>query len=484
AAANDAHRSLAQAGDDWQRRFAEVENRCTQQSTRIIELERQLTEKVQAAKPPEPKAVPIGAAWHESSNDPIPQDAENVAQGRQFADLSDQASSGPGNVTAAAEYEWPYLGNESDGKGFANETHSDDGATCNGQSSTSEEVRSGYISGPLNGVAADDWQAAASTNGELSLPQLSDNETTSAADSSCGTQVALSPEQELSSGAATELNAADENGALEATETAKRAEPTSFIERYSHLFQDGESVHEEQPRQNMQGRSIEHDKPRESDLMHSCVPASPERSDDEESVEQYMAKLLQRVRGEATNRNATVAELLESSEKTPGAASEVAQKQSTATSDSALPRDAYDVHANTPEGQPFTNGKPLHRKAAAQIPATDLGALRALANETARRAIGRHDVRKQRQDAVKKLIISMATGVASGWLMFTSRNWQSLQFISGGVFLLVASFWVGQTFRALLGSVRAATYDGPELDGDAPLSEDEAGLPIDIEGRA
>jgi hypothetical protein len=536
AGARDAQRSVEQDRDDWQRKCAEVEGRCAEQSVRIVELERQLTDKGGTAKPVDPDTVPIGGAWDERPDKPGRQAAEDAGHGIRFVEFAGQANNGL-EEHGPAEYEWPYLGDESTCEGSENASNSDVGKTWNTPSTVADELHSQYARNQLNGVAADAWEQPATvdnhfgdalrntaaalsvsdecnptdgpvsesatlgagefgdeqtfvsrrpapaiwpTNPELRLQNGWDDEATSLTDSSFLNQAVLSPEPVLSDRQATEPNVLLESGTLETTETAKRPEPTSFIERYSHLFTDDEPAREEHAAPiTSQDQFAERDTLPNSDVAHSPV----RNDDEEESIEQYMAKLLQRVRGDAANRNATVAQLLESSEKTPKAVSEADTPRPAATVESALHSCANDGRAIPPEGQQFEDDEPLQRKTAAQLPTTDLGALRALANETARRAIGRHDVRKHRRDAVKKLMIATMAGLASGWLMLKSRDWQSLQFITGGIFLLVAAFWGGQTCRALWGSHRAASYDGPESEWDASLSDDESQLPIDVEER-
>jgi hypothetical protein len=125
------------------------------------------------------------------------------------------------------------------------------------------------------------------------------------------------------------------------------------------------------------------------------------------------------------------------------------------------------------------NWEALARRAAA--PTTDLGALRALANETARSAISRHGLKKHRRDAVTKVIVSSLAGIASLWLMLDAANWLDLQFIAACVALIVAAYWAGEAGRATLESFRAAAYDGPSAEHEGIESRASAALPIDVE---
>jgi hypothetical protein len=122
------------------------------------------------------------------------------------------------------------------------------------------------------------------------------------------------------------------------------------------------------------------------------------------------------------------------------------------------------------------NWEAIARRAAA-APKTNLGALRALANESARRAISRHESKKHRRDAVTKVIVSTLAGMTSLWLMLDAPSWRDLQFITACLSFIVAAYWAGEAFRAML-ETRAAAYDGPSADDAEPLAA--AGLPIDV----
>jgi hypothetical protein len=121
----------------------------------------------------------------------------------------------------------------------------------------------------------------------------------------------------------------------------------------------------------------------------------------------------------------------------------------------------------------------VKRKSVALEARTDLGALRALANETARAAISFSELRKHRRNAVTKVIVSTLAGVTSLWLMLDSPDCKDIQFITACVSLVVAAIWAGETYRTMLNSFRAATYDGPQA--VAEDVEDADGLAIDLE---
>jgi hypothetical protein len=258
-----------------------------------------------------------------------------------------------------------------------------------------------------------------------------------------------------------------------------KIEPTSFIERYSHMFAEDAAgsiskpiepikpPFAETPNSNLFGAGGFREEPK--------VPAAAS-TDDEESIEQYMAKLMQRVRGDspaiqpASTSKAAPKRQPMSEVKVAAAPEAVSEPSdsSPAAEDAANGDDEDDVN------EVAVNWDAIARRAAA-APTTNLSALRALANESARHAIGRHQLTKNRRDAVTKAIVSMLAGMTSLWLMLKSSDWHDIQFITGCASLLVAAYWAGVAFRTMLGSLRVAAYDGPKPNVDAGKA-----LPIDV----
>jgi uncharacterized coiled-coil DUF342 family protein len=262
-------------------------------------------------------------------------------------------------------------------------------------------------------------------------------------------------------------------------EVAPQTTPTvSYIERYSHLFAD-EPVCESRPAApaHTQASALISAKSRTTGLVQieGGCDVTP-TSDNEESIEQYMAKLFQRVRGDspavagpspsAAVLNGTAA----GAGTTPAAVPPVVPP--------ATPSSSIDS-AEEADVEVPVNWEALARRAAA--PTTDLGALRALANESARRAIGRHELKVHRADAVTKLIVSTLAGMTSLWLMLDAPNWLDTQFIAACIALIVAAYWAGEAGRAMLESFRAAAYDGAAGEDDGLESHRQSALPIDID---
>jgi hypothetical protein len=195
--------------------------------------------------------------------------------------------------------------------------------------------------------------------------------------------------------------------------------------------------------------------------------------DEEESIEQYMAKLLQRVRGDSAPAPASQA-----APQPSGPLGYEPELISPTMSLSAISlRDAMTVQPGDGDGsQPEFIG----RKPSMPAPQTDLEALRALANESARRAISRHAVRKHRRKAGTKVIVSALAAMTSVWLMLESPTWVHPLFITACVSTLVAAYWAGETIRALRKSSHMAAPDETEEEIKEIAAELQARLPIDV----
>jgi hypothetical protein len=264
----------------------------------------------------------------------------------------------------------------------------------------------------------------------------------------------------------------------------KNQTPTSsFIERYAHMFAD-ESPMDEPGQPPQPGPAHEDHLVRKPRALAGTGPIgqAPVPDEDEESIEQYMAKLMQRVRGE--HRPPAVFQ-------SPVAAGPISDGPSGESNDESLsaaatpqPSDtAATSSASDPKKEEFltTSLGTVRRKSVAIEQPANLEAFRALANESARRAIGTHALRKHRRNAVTKAIVATLAGMTSIFVMLEAPGFLDLQFITACVSLLVAAYWAGQTYRTLVASFRAAAYDGPEELLENLIDPFRPALPIDVE---
>jgi hypothetical protein len=268
---------------------------------------------------------------------------------------------------------------------------------------------------------------------------------------------------------------ADTSSAPEAPLEKKAGQQTSFIERYAHLFEESDQADNEKlsgAQTTRESGAIE--KSRGMNAVQRDGGSIASASDgDEESIEQYMNKLLQRVRGQSARPGA--AQSPSSSEELK--ATLTAQSLAVLHPAGGSLSEAVDPSAARPWNE-FEGG---WKKATTPAPKTDLEALRALANESARRAISRHSLRKHRRNAVTKAIVSSLAGVTSLWLILESADWRSLQTITACIALIVAAYWAGQTYRAMLEAFRETPDHDPQEDADDALVGYQAPLPIDME---
>lgn len=252
---------------------------------------------------------------------------------------------------------------------------------------------------------------------------------------------------------------------------ASVSQPTSFIERYAHMFAEENAADgtllsgaSSAPR----SEEAPPNAPRPSALAAVCDSAKTTNTEaDEESIEAYMAKLLQRVRGESNP--ASIAE----------AATTPAEPVMPISAPAGfMPSALQSDEATAPLGDELTRRRPP-----SPAPQTDLEALRELANESARRAISRHHLRKHRSNARTKAIISTLAAATSVWLMLNSTHWQSLPFITACVVLGVAAYWAYQTVRSLLVTWKVGAAEEAHADIEQLASQHRSPLPIDVEGQ-
>jgi hypothetical protein len=261
----------------------------------------------------------------------------------------------------------------------------------------------------------------------------------------------------------------------------------TFIDRYSHLFAEARSSQETPSSASAQPSVPE-------SALQSTPPASvagaaaeqQPTDDDEETIEQYMARLLERVRGGAAHTAEPTTSASWDRQRTAGDV-DTRGREPAAQS----PATEGDSQAVTADEERVTTSLGTTRKKAKVVeePA-NLEAFRAVANASARRAIGTHAQRVHRRNALTKAIVATLAGMTSLWLMLEAPDLRDVQFITACVSSIAAAYWVGQTYGTLVEAFRAASYAGPEKPekhsvaaGDPPARVDDPfrpSLPIDV----
>jgi uncharacterized coiled-coil DUF342 family protein len=489
AVANDSQTALTRGREAAQAQLANSDSHRNEQARRIQELESQLAAAearavkaaelaaIQLAAEQVAKAPPIateqstefrwssagaGSAAHDDLN-PIGHDDATLPTSLVDSTASEAAWDRPASAAEA----WHSVGAERSTGDFAPErtvapwsTVPESEVVADEPSAWGEKVAS---PAPLdaNTFGDDDETAAA----EQAVEEVVSSERASAWD-----QTPAEPETTFADPVfAGPKESVQQQSKPERSSAAKKQEPVSFIERYSHLLVEDGAAGEEKPN-------------RANDLMNARpivpvvarleeVTSAPAKTEDEDSIEQYMAKLLQRVRGDSDGGKAA----REVSSRMPlnAPTSKPAERSPARLESSAMAvsEGRVEGEAGTVDAQSANSGELVMRRVSSPVPTTNLGALRALANETARLAISRHELRKLRHNAVTKTIVATLAGMTSLWLMLGSPAWTHIQFITACGALLVAAYWAAEAFRTLLISMRLAAYEAPE----------DTALPIDVE---
>ena len=469
-AANESRTAFADSEAAASRQLIEAESRHGEQAAQIAELELRLAQAERRAAEAEAiaarqstierlEAVQQEAVWNESHSEPM------VDRGKEAAREADDVSKA-------------------------------DDVDCGGREKSSgawDTVTAGIVADAITGAEADLPAGEVSTT---PAPEVDhSNWPTPVVHEPVNEEIAVAGEEKQSEEA--EGNSVigllwkptaehSENGAIEAEPAAEveaappmKHEAPSFIDRYAHLLEDEAAKSEEKttpggnltPAQRLAAACEE--------AGPKSVEPAPVKSDDDDSIEQYMAKLLQRVRGDQPTATAAAGSAATSAAGAvdPSAAESVAT-QPPVRQESAAPSGA-NAAADSTEDEAVDGLELLKRRVAASTPATDLTALRALANETARMAISRHELSKLRRNAKTKVIVATLAGLTSLWLMLDSPSWLSLQFITACGSLLVAGYWVGETVRTLLRLKRASGGSGRAR--VVGIETEVPGLPIDVE---
>lgn len=211
--------------------------------------------------------------------------------------------------------------------------------------------------------------------------------------------------------------------------------PASFIEQYAHMLPE-EDEHVSSP------APIESPEPAVAELL--AEPSA--ESDGEESIDDYMRKLMGRVRGDssATNESAS-----------PTASQAAVKKASLAKQE--LPKPAEPV-------VPIRDLSEMKRGPRLEIN-TDMRALRKLANQSARHAIGVAATRQSREQATLRLTISVVVIGCSALAAVTTTSLFGLQFV-GGIVGVAAGGWFGwRTLRGCQESLQQEEFEAVAAGG-------------------
>lgn len=224
------------------------------------------------------------------------------------------------------------------------------------------------------------------------------------------------------------------------------AEPESFFDKFPHLLKQEEPASEAATPSSPVGVSYE--VPIESPPVESPRSSG---GDDDDSIESYMNRLLQRVRGETSSSKAAVAPM-------PAPRSVTLE-------------DLPDEVSVAPEQAPQTPARPVSnlddiKAAPAPERSHNMAALRDLANQSARGAIQTSNRRQHRESAKSKLTVSLFGIICGIVVMKLSPSYTSPEFIGGLVPLFAGLVWGGFTTVLLLRTIRDGSSDATEPEPD------------------
>jgi hypothetical protein len=133
----------------------------------------------------------------------------------------------------------------------------------------------------------------------------------------------------------------------------------------------------------------------------------------------------------------------------------------------------------TPAEPLFTNLEELKSKSAPEQP-SDMAAMRALANQSARHALSLHAARKLRRTAITRVIVTALGASVSVYLLLNSSTWRSLAFAAGCAAGFAALYWGALTLGTLLKGFQLGAFDEYEEEIE-PSKSLNPPLPIDVE---
>jgi hypothetical protein len=247
-----------------------------------------------------------------------------------------------------------------------------------------------------------------------------------------------------------------------ATETNPPVESTSFIDRYSHLFDEESDGNATLP--------IPQPAP--------VAPAAVEElahldMHDDSALEAYMANMMRRVRGETSSESITPPLAKSSDNETGAAFSNPVTRMATLTQRVSTPQS---VEPGPTVEDCLIDLETLKETSQKPPLPTSLSAMRELANISARQAIAKHRKRRHMEGALGKMLVSLIAGVTAAYMLFTADSFTSPYFLAGCAVAVVSGFWGFKLLAVFLEMVR----DGVNYEfTPAELQSLDDALPID-----
>ncbi len=203
--------------------------------------------------------------------------------------------------------------------------------------------------------------------------------------------------------------------------SGEHVEPESFVEKYKHLL-DEDGADGSDPIATPPAPVV-------------ASPTAEAANNDDEDIEDYMAKMMARLRGESgasifVSKPAKTVEP-QAVEPTPKAAALTATANESAASEPKLA--SLDELKKAPKPEQNTN----------------MSALRDLANDSAQQAITIANVRSGRERAFGNLLLSLLTGGSGTYLVWASRGELGISLFGGAAAVAAGSYWACRAFQFL-----------------------------------
>ncbi len=270
-----------------------------------------------------------------------------------------------------------------------------------------------------------------------------------------------------------ELSVWSDNGSAQADEAKRSAEvpeasaddfqPSSFIDKYSHML-DGEGSADSAspiPWETPAAAPSPESPLSALDASNALLAAPSHEESDEAALEAYMSSLMSRVRGDAHSAPSHPASPPVAKDPQPsGSAKEPTPEQKAVIREVAEPLDR--------DSQRKTSCKP-------PMP-TDMKAMRELANSSARRAIAKHSKRRHLERAFSKSFVCMVASGVAAFMMLSAESFQSPIFLAALVPAFVGLCWGFKLLGIFLEAIRESSW---RKTSTYELSIDESPLPID-----
>ncbi len=247
-----------------------------------------------------------------------------------------------------------------------------------------------------------------------------------------------------------------ETGPEEPTEEPEEFQPTSFIDQYKHLLDDDDEVSLESAA-SVPELEPEPDVPATNKLGAELDALDTGSEDDtDEALQAYMSNMLRRMRGDENDDDS----------QPPQASSSTTLNQNpnpVAAVDDVLDQVAPEREvAEEPKNLDPICLEELKRSSHKPTLPTDLAAMRALANSSARGAIAKHHKRRHLDKALGLFfvcLIAIGVGGYMLWSTFAVQDFLSLKFFGGSAAVVVGLFGVFKILGLLLLAIREGAWE-------------------------